>query len=288
MSRVANARRVGQCLLTLLLFCSLPTCAAVQDYRIASWNLQGASASSESKWNISVRQLIDGRPGSVDILALQEAGQAPDSAELTPRQFPQAGGIPIAEYIWNLGSRSRVNNRYIYFSRVDVRANRVNLAIITRDRVDEVLVLPAPTPFSRPIVGVRIGNDYFFSIHALANGGTDSGVLVQTVHARFAAMLNVRATAAQARQAQWMIMGDFNRTPAALDQLLRSNYPVVYNDVRLISQGTPTQASGGNLDYAILGQLGGLQANLAGVLFLAQLAGFLASDHAPVLFFAPR
>jgi cytolethal distending toxin subunit B len=281
-------RSAGHCLCLLLLIGAAPAQAAVEEYRIASWNLQGASASSESKWNVSVRQLIDGRPGSVDILALQEAGEVPVSAELTPRQFPQAGGIPLAEYIWNLGSRSRGNNRYIYFSRVDTQAHRVNLAIITRSRADEVLVLPAPTPFSRPIVGVRIGNDYFFSIHALANGGTDSGVLVQAVHAFFVAMQNTRATAMQARQAQWMIMGDFNRAPAALEQLLRTSYPAVYQDVRLIAQGTPTQASGGNLDYALLGQLGGLQANLAGVLFLAQLAGFLASDHAPVLFFAPR
>lgn len=286
MSIALKLIQAGHCLLSLAW--PLLSLAAVQDYRVASWNLQGAAASSESKWDISVRQLIDGRPGSVDILALQEAGEVPDTAQLSSRQFPQAAGIPIAEYIWNLGSRGRPNNRYIYFSRIDTLAHRVNLAIVTRDRVDEVLVLPAPTPYSRSLIGIRIGDDYFFSIHALANGGTDSGVLVQSVHARFVAMLNTRATAAQARRAQWMILGDFNRPPSALEQLLRNNYPAVYGDVRLIAQGAPTQASGGNLDYAVLGQLGGLQANLAGVLFMAQLAGFLASDHAPVLFFAPR
>lgn len=45
---------------------------------------------------------------------------------------------------------------------MDVGANRVNLAIVSRVQADEVFVLPPPTVASRPIIGIRIGNDAFF------------------------------------------------------------------------------------------------------------------------------
>ncbi|OSY75803.1 hypothetical protein B5Y32_07720 [Campylobacter jejuni] len=52
----------------------------------------------------------------------------------------------------------------IYYSRVDVGANRVNLAIV-----------------SRPIIGIRDGSDAFFNIYVLANEGTDVGAII-TAH----------------------------------------------------------------------------------------------------------
>lgn len=101
---------------------------------------------------------------------------------MTPRQVQPVGvGIPIHEYIWNLGSVSRPSSVYIYYSRADVGANRVNLAIVSRVQADEVFVLPPPTVASRPIIGIRIGNDAFFNIHALVSGGNDAGSIVAAV-----------------------------------------------------------------------------------------------------------
>lgn len=78
-----------------------PVIAAVTDYRIVTWNLQGSSAASESKWNINVRQLVSGSDGA-DILMIQEAGSLPLTAVQTPRQVQPVGiGIPINEYTWN-------------------------------------------------------------------------------------------------------------------------------------------------------------------------------------------
>ncbi|MFW9280925.1 cytolethal distending toxin subunit B family protein, partial [Glaesserella parasuis] len=70
---------------------------------------------------------------------------------------------------WNLGTRSRPNNVYIYYSRLDVGANRVNLAIIARRMASEVYVINSGSSVltSRPAIGIRIDNDAFFSIHAL-------------------------------------------------------------------------------------------------------------------------
>lgn len=248
---------------------------SLEDYNAGTWNLQGSSASTESKWNISVRQLVSG-DNPIDILAVQEAGVLPETAIMTPRQVQPVGiGIPIHEYIWNLGSLSRPNSVYIYYSRVDVGANRVNMAIVSRVRADEVIVLPPPTVASRPIIGIRIGNDAFFSIHALARGGNDAGAIVTAVDMHFRNMPNVN----------WMIMGDFNRNPGNLTPLLDAE---LRSRINIVSPPSFTQIGGNTIDYAVTGNSN--QASLytppsiLAVLALAGLRSFLASDHFPVNF----
>lgn len=61
-------------------------CANISDYKVMTWNLQGSSASTESKWNVNVRQLLSGTAG-VDILMVQEAGAVPTSAVPTGRHI---------------------------------------------------------------------------------------------------------------------------------------------------------------------------------------------------------
>ncbi|TXE87635.1 cytolethal distending toxin subunit B family protein [Campylobacter volucris] len=248
---------------------------ALENYNMGTWNLQGSSASTESKWNISIRQLVTG-DNPMDVLAVQEAGTLPSTATMTSRQVQPVGvGIPIHEYTWNLGSSSRPNLVYIYYSRVDVGANRVNMAIVSRVMADEVIVIPSPTVASRPIIGIRIGNDAFFSIHALARGGNDAGAIVTAVDMHFRNMPNVN----------WIIMGDFNRTPGLLSPLLDSG---LRSRVNFVIPPSFTQASGNTLDYAVTGnsdtsRLYNPPAILA-VLALAGLRTFLASDHFPVNF----
>ncbi len=249
--------------------------SALDDYNVGTWNLQGSSASTESKWNISIRQLVTG-DNPLDVLAVQEAGVLPSTAMMTPRQVQPPGvGIPIHEYEWNLGSLSRPNSVFIYYSRVDVGANRVNMAIVSRRQADEVIVLPPPTVASRPIIGIRIGNDVFFSIHALARGGNDAGAIVTAVDMHFRNM----------PQINWMIMGDFNRTPNNLIGLLDSD---LRSRVNIVSPPSFTQTSGNIIDYAITGNSnqGALYTPpaFAAVLALAGLRSFLASDHFPVNF----
>lgn len=134
-------------------------CANISDYKVMTWNLQGSSASTESKWNVNVRQLLSGTAG-VDILMVQEAGAVPTSAVPTGRHIQPFGvGIPIDEYTWNLGTTSRQDIRYIYHSAIDVGARRVNLAIVSRQRADNVYVLRPTTVASRPVIGIGLGND---------------------------------------------------------------------------------------------------------------------------------
>ncbi|MEE3609117.1 cytolethal distending toxin subunit B family protein [Avibacterium paragallinarum] len=256
--------------------------ANLEDFKVATWNLQGSSAANENKWNVSVRQLITGE-GAADILAVQEAGVLPSSAMITERMVQPVGvGIPIHEYTWNLGTSSRPDNVFIYYSRVDVGANRVNLAIVSRIRADEVIVIPPPTVISRPIIGIRIGNDAFFSIHALASRGADSTAIVRAVFDYF----NTRP---EQRNTNWMIVGDFNRVPSNLQRSLETSEPGVARHINIIAPTTPTQQSGGTLDYGIVGNSGSFigTAIIASILF-GQIRSQLLSDHRPVGFFVPR
>ncbi|OBV29450.1 cytolethal distending toxin subunit CdtB [Helicobacter sp. CLO-3] len=246
--------------------------ALPQDYKTASWNLQGSSASTESKWSISVRQLISGE-NAADVLAIQEAGSLPHTATPTGRQIPTVGTIPIQEFEWSLGSRSRPESAFVYYSPVDAGANRVNLAIVSRRRADDVIVLPPPTSVSRPIIGIRLGNDVFFSVHALANGGTDTVAIINAVFDRFRNEPDVR----------WMIMGDFNRSPENLRFELRLETRL---HVEIIAPNAATHRSGGTLDYAVVGSSSQLrpQTGLLALLMLANFRTQLTSDHFPVNF----
>lgn len=252
--------------------------ANIEDFKVGTWNLQGASAGTESKWNVSVRQLISGE-NAVDILLVQEAGSLPQSATPTGRVI-QPGGTPIAEYTWNLGSISRPNNVFIYYSNIDVGARRVNLAIVSRQQAEEVFVINqsvVTTGFTRPAIGIRIGNSAFFNVHALARGGNDAPALVTAVHDHFNGRPDIT----------WLIGGDFNRNPAELQAGLDTR---ITNNIRILDPRIPTHSGGRTLDYALIGNtptqggaLGPLPA-LVALLMNAALKSYLASDHFPVRF----
>ncbi|QIP94543.1 cytolethal distending toxin subunit B family protein [Serratia fonticola] len=280
----------------LFLFWVLPhiSHANLNDKNVVSWNLQGSSASTESKWNANIRTMLIGLGayGDIDILNVQEAGSVPSSAQLMPQlglrlDNPNQLAVPVEEYEWNLSTSSRPNIYYIYFSRVDTGGNRVNLAIVSRQRASRVIILGTSVyPSSghgRPILGIEVGGAYYFSIHATANGGSDSGVIVERVWDYFRSNNN---------PAQWMISGDFNRSPngssTSLQGLLDRSYPRVSENVTIISQPSPTHINGGNLDYSVVGQINNFNqplVTLISMLFVAVLYGQQASDHIPVIFY---
>jgi len=246
--------------------------ANLEDYKIATWNLQGSSANTESKWNISVRQLISG-DNAADILAIQEAGSLPSTVSSTGRIARLSDEIAVEEFAWDLGTRSRPDNVFVYYAPVDSGAHRVNLAIVSRQRADEIIILPPPTTVSRPIIGIRINNDVFFSIHALANGGRDAPAIVNAVYMHFQ----------NQREINWLIAGDFNRDPDSLRIDLRLELSARSS---IIAPNLPTQRSGGRLDYAVAGNASGTLSKtvLSAILMLANFKSQLVSDHFPVNF----
>lgn len=265
-------------ILLISLFASI-LCAGIENYQTGTWNLQGSSASSESKWNINVRQIVSGI-GSLDILAIQEAGSLPASMTPTGR-FTTTGDFNATEFTWNLGTTSRPQNVFVYYAQIDRGANRVNLAIVSRRVADEIFLLPSPSTASRPILGIRIGMDAFFSAHALANGGTDAPAIVHAVDDFF------RLRRTDLIDTNWIILGDFNRSPASLLATLDLEFRL---RARIISVDTITQVSArATLDYAVVGQsnrtrvpapLPAITATTA----LGLLLSHLTSDHFPVRF----
>ena len=191
-----------------------------------------------------MRQLLSGSDAA-DILMIQEAGSLPATAQATRRIIqPEQVGIPIDEYTWNIGTRTRPNLFYIYYSRLDVGANRVNLAIISRHRADQVHIIDSGVSVltARPAIGIQIGNDAFFSAHALSSGGRDATALVQHVYQFFAMP--------QRTHISWMLAGDFNRSPTSLQTSLH-NEPAVNNATIILAPTEPTHRSGNILDYAV-------------------------------------
>lgn len=276
-------------LIFISFFLPFSATAALNDYKTATWNMQGSSAATESKWNVNVRGLITGN-GSVNVVALQEAGTRPTSATPTGRAIPPvvtAGGrqIPIEEFEWNLGTRTRPVMRYIYYAQWDTGAGRVNPAIVSDRRADEIIALRNPViPDGRPTLGIGFnrpsgasGRDYFFTLHASATGGGDARPFLDAIRNHFGAN--------QDTISQWMVMGDYNQDPGVLQNRINSS-PSLAGDVSIISQpNAPTQRSGGNLDYSVIGQYnGGMAAVIFAAMFIAQLHGIINSDHIPVKF----
>lgn len=247
---------------------------------------------TESKWNVNVRGLLRGGADhqNIDIINIQEAGSPPASAVLmqplgTRLDNPDNLAVPVEEYEWNLGTIYRRNIYYIYFSRVDTGANRVNLAIVSRQRASRVVILGTSVfaaGYGRPVLGIEVDNSYYFNIHAIANGGSDSGVVTARVWEYFNQNNN---------QSSWMITGDFNRNPYgtnSLQGLLDTRFPHVAENVTIVSQNAPTQDSGGILDYAVVGQINSINVpliTLRASLFIAGLLGQMSSDHYPVIFY---
>lgn len=262
-------------LITMSMFWTGMTHSAVTDFNIVTWNLQGSSAASENKWNTNVRQIVSGSDGA-DILMIQEAGSLPLTAEHTSRQIQPVGiGIPIDEYAWNLGTSRRPDIRYIYYSRVDVGANRVNLAIVSRQRADNVFVIRPPTVASRPVIGIQIGTDVFFNAHSLANGGPDSAAIVRSINTFF----NQPAY----RHQEWFLGGDLNRAPSRLENDLIVEG--IERDVAIVAPNVATQQSGGILDYGVISARATSASALVASLFFQRMRSQLSSDHFPVGFF---
>ncbi|CAG9774113.1 unnamed protein product [Ceutorhynchus assimilis] len=272
----------------LLALCTLSlNSAAISQRRAATWNLQGSSAATESKWSNNVRQLVVGtdKTHPVTVLSLQEAGTPPEgSAKLQGplgNRLINPHGVhqEVLEYKWNLGTTKREEIRWIYYTHNDHGANRVNLAIVTKDRPDHVIIMQPPGDYKsvRPILGVQFQKDNYFTIHASASGGGDAAGIVNHICNYFGSV--------QEYDHQFMIMGDYNRNPDDLHKALERDHVDILRHIGIFHTSTPTQKSGNILDYAVIGQYKyDLVPHLIVHAVEAKLENQLVSDHFPVVF----
>lgn len=297
--------------------------ADVTDYKLASWNMQGAQSGSgsNSKWVTGVAGMLN--LDGIDIIALQETGAVPRSAVALPiilgqhpeieRRIPQAGGRisitslaggsgtvinpggqgverqRVREYIINFASSTRPRDYYIYHfdnGRRDA-ASRVNLAIISRERAHEVIIVPpmASGDNSRPTLGIRIVDDYFFSVHARAMTNNEAPQIIQ-----FIDNYMTRAVQPNRPAATWIVMGDYNRTSEQLNASLETLIPPLTHPCEIASPNQATQQSNRTIDYAVMGRLNPIGANAGGMVTVPLIAALLtyASDHMAVQYMLKR
>ncbi|MGI5460964.1 endonuclease/exonuclease/phosphatase family protein [Streptomyces sp. CA-249302] len=211
--------------------------AAVEDHTNATYNMQGGG----NKWTTDIPQIL--RRG-FNVVSLQEVGPRPPGTLTWTSNYlggtANWNGWRVQEYQWRPLGQSR--NWYIYYIRTDfsgvagANGGRVNLAILTRDHPSQVHVArPAfygnnGLPTSRPALGITLGNTLYFSVHALATGGSDGAQLVE----------NMAALAGNQRT--WAAMGDWNRRPRDLS--IRRGW-------HKYTVGGPTHQSGNELDYMV-------------------------------------
>ncbi|MFK0148954.1 FG-GAP-like repeat-containing protein [Streptomyces griseus] len=255
----------------LLLGVAAPTSAApgeIQGKKFATWNLQGGTDGTDSKWTTGVQRLVFGYGSEVsahNVVALQEAGSRPPG---THRNIVASSVIAgqtyeVAETLWQVDGE----HRYIYFMETDPTGHRVNLAMVT-DRVpDAFYIVPGSSSIerSRPSFGVRFGSNIFWTVHALSGGGNDAPAYIRNMNA----LAGVHYS--------WLAMGDFNQDPAALRERMprgSTDFPLAHIE----DSGDNTYQGASELDYAVgsIDLAAGVTAHV-----LPNLAG---SDHWPVEF----
>ncbi|MBW1603360.1 endonuclease/exonuclease/phosphatase family protein [Streptomyces sp. JJ66] len=222
-----------------------PAHAATVDRTVLAWNMQGGGTGRNpaAKWE-DLKNPLMSQPGSAqaDIALLQEAGptEVPASAKhketLTPKVL-HGEAEPINQVEHRTWKVSTQRNYHIYRIDWDSGGHRVNLAIVTREEATETVLVGRVSDRLRPMLGVRIGNDVYFTLHASASGGGD-------------AMSQARRAWAWAQDEGYTIMvgGDFNREPDQLGDL---------NGLTLNNTGKKTHVDKNGvkreLDYALVG-----------------------------------
>ena len=181
--------------------------AGLQNTSLITWNMQGEGDGGAGKW-----QTVYDYARNADIVMLQEAGpQGPSSGTAqNPIVTPEGYTVQHSELRLR-GQRTTVRHQ-VYFLQTDGNngrnaGGRVNIAVITRAVPDEVRVVGNLVTAGRAALGVRFGNYWYFSVHALSSGGNDGAALADTID---------NAVTSWGAQYEWTIGGDFNREPEDL------------------------------------------------------------------------
>jgi cytolethal distending toxin subunit B len=208
--------------------------AYAEGLRLGTWNMQGSSAVTENKWRTTVQQLIRAGGGvDLDILAVQEAGSPPSTAQgqsLAPSIFQNTGwplgignGATVEQYDWNIGTTTRPERYYIYWAKTDPSGNRCNNAIVT-DQAAQQVVSFLPPGSRRSVIGVRFGSTWYFTVHARSGVGATSTAndvpsIVESINT-VVAQLPGPSTGST-----WIALGDWNHEPASVPSFPKGVIP---------------------------------------------------------------
>ncbi|MDH6576946.1 endonuclease/exonuclease/phosphatase family protein [Kitasatospora sp. MAP5-34] len=227
--------------------------AEPNQHTIVTYNSQGA------KWD-NIRRIVPDN----DIIAIQEAGPAPDRGYgMTLLGVVPEGNYSIRAYRWDTGPVVNDHPPFVYWMSQDGGCDgRVNLAMVTHEPVQNFFVAePGPRGGRRAAVGLEFGNTIYFNVHAGACGTYNNALDL---------LANIRRVA-QIQNRHWAAVGDFNRDPdSGVTAWAGANGAFVYRT------GRATQQSGGELDYMV--------SSLDMADYHAEIHGGMGSDHYPVFF----
>ncbi|MEU7187233.1 RICIN domain-containing protein [Streptomyces sp. NPDC045369] len=194
------------------------------------------------------------------IVMVQEAGPRP--AQWSYIGWHDRGTYRVHQYEWRLGGRDGV--RHVYWLSGDPNGGtggRVNLMIITHRLADDVYVAPPGRNGARPALGLRFGDDIYYSVHAQASGTQNEAPDL---------LANIANQARQAGNHGWTAVGDWNRDPSAMRGAITLQAGFMFR------YGDSTQQSGGELDYMITSR------NMPN--YFARRSAGMSSDHYPIEF----
>lgn len=77
--------------------------------------------------------------------------------------------------------------------------------IVSQHEAEEIIVIGPVGVGTRPILGIRIRNDYFFNIHAGAHVNNEVPDAVGAIEAHMSGILDIE------RRTTWIIMGNYYR-----------------------------------------------------------------------------
>ncbi|MEE3633191.1 endonuclease/exonuclease/phosphatase family protein [Pseudomonas sp. AL 58] len=230
-----------------------------QQITVTTWNMQGSSETSDTKWRTRVLQLAR----TNDMVLIQEAGVRPFSSDFVNHltTYDQFGVEHTVEhYIWHAGTARRPEDYHLFF--LDVQRLRVNLALVVADantiNIENTVIISDGLPNTdnvppyRPAFGLQVRNSAqsshredavtIFNFHAISGGGPNAPRIIREV--------------AWHTDTPFAVLGDFNRDPQEPDlpQPLRGNWispPDIARIEPANSNTHPSTAPQNMLDYAV-------------------------------------
>ncbi|MEV7405772.1 GDSL-type esterase/lipase family protein [Streptomyces sp. NPDC091267] len=219
-----------------------------------TWNMQGASTNGVNLWTDYLPRIFTGAPSNV--VMLQEVGPGvPAGATVLPNPPGTVGNSLVTYANWH--TTQRPSEWYMVFLQTNdpnAPGGRVNTIVMSTTPVDAAMVVDNPhsTNIGRPAIGIRQGDDWYFSYHALSGGGGDAVGMLGAIRGA------VAAAQPQGTWYEWTVGADFNTPPnnlAGRADFGRIPTTPSGNRPSVVASGAPTHRSPDGsmreLDYAV-------------------------------------
>lgn len=178
---------------------------------------------------------------AAEIVTLQEAGPTAPGRFQGTIPVPGLPQVGRAGYIQHHRWAHRFADYEVYFLQTDRMGGRYvggrnNVAVVTQRTPDQVTAVPSPIADGRAALGVRFGDDWYFTFHARPTSRNNPSNESDVMLARIAAFVN------QVPGRSWTVGADFNNEPG--------NFALPPG-AHVYATGLPTHEGRRELDYVV-------------------------------------